>query len=208
MNSPSVRSGWHQRALRQLHPVDDGGVQPRLQRSKAAVDKALVLQPNDAAAIESRGIFLIFTGEPAKGIEDIERSMQLDPDSRRLALHFIGLAHLLLRNYQAVPAQHRPPRGVPPGRSPTSSSPMRPTACVPRPAHPAGRRAPLHLVSHPGAGQLERPEGTRSSQGDRGAGARGHPEQQRRYPPRADRGPCVLELPSIGAGGLERGAFG
>jgi adenylate cyclase len=77
------------------------------ERAKAAIDKALVLRPNDAAATESRGIFLIFTGEPAKGIEDIERAMRLDPDSRRLALHFLGLAHLLLHNYETAAAHFR-----------------------------------------------------------------------------------------------------
>jgi adenylate cyclase len=77
------------------------------ERAKAAIDRALILQPNDAVSIQSRGIFLIFTGEPAKGIEDIERSMQLDPDSRRLAVHFVGIGHFLLRNYETAAAHFR-----------------------------------------------------------------------------------------------------
>jgi len=77
------------------------------ERSKAAIDKALALKPNDAESINSRGAFLVFTGEPAKGIEDIERGMRLDPESRSWVLHFVGIAHLLLGNYETAAAHFR-----------------------------------------------------------------------------------------------------
>ncbi len=77
------------------------------ERSKAAIDRALVLQPNSADAIRSRGTFFIFTGEPAKGIEDIERAARLDPDNRRWALHFLGIGYFVLGNDEAAAVHFR-----------------------------------------------------------------------------------------------------
>jgi adenylate cyclase len=76
-------------------------------RSKAAIDKALDLNPNHPGALNSRGVFEIFSGHPAAGIPAIERAIRLDPASTSQYLHFLGLAHLMLGNYETAAAHFR-----------------------------------------------------------------------------------------------------
>jgi adenylate cyclase len=77
------------------------------ERSKAAIDKALAINPNDSGGLLSRGAFQIFAGDPASGIPDIERAIQLDPVAAAQHLHFLGLAHLMLGNYETAVAHFR-----------------------------------------------------------------------------------------------------
>jgi adenylate cyclase len=79
-----------------------------LDAAKASIEKALALNPNYAAAHNSRGAFAIFTGHPADAIPHVEQAIRLDPtNSRGAYLHFVGLAHLLLGNYETAAAVFR-----------------------------------------------------------------------------------------------------
>ncbi len=76
-------------------------------RSKAAIDKALELSPNYAAAFNSRGAVQIFAGDPNAGIPDIERAIRLDPVDASQYMHFLGLAYLVAGNYETAAAHFR-----------------------------------------------------------------------------------------------------
>jgi adenylate cyclase len=76
-------------------------------RSKAAIDKALELSPNYPEALVSRGAFGIFSGNPAEAIPSIELAIRLDPAASSQYLHFLGLAHLMLGNYETATAHFR-----------------------------------------------------------------------------------------------------
>jgi adenylate cyclase len=71
-------------------------------RSRAAVDKALSLNPNHSSALYVRGANEIFAGDPAAAIPFIERAMRIDPKADRHHLQFLGLAHFLLGNYETA----------------------------------------------------------------------------------------------------------
>ena len=81
--------------------------QRHFDRAHAEVDKALALSPNYALAINARGTVNIFDGESAKAIPDIERAMRLDPAFGQQYLHFLGMAHLLVGNYETAAAHFK-----------------------------------------------------------------------------------------------------
>ena len=60
-----------------------------------AVDRALLLNPNYALALNVRGNVHVYTGEPAKAIPYIERAMRLDPAFQQQYMHFLGTAHFV-----------------------------------------------------------------------------------------------------------------
>jgi adenylate cyclase len=68
----------------------------------AALDKSLALNPNFAVAVLTRGDIAIYTGRPEEGITDLERAMRLDPSLRHAILHFLGIAHMLLGNFETA----------------------------------------------------------------------------------------------------------
>jgi adenylate cyclase len=72
------------------------------ERSRKAIDRALELAPNDAGALISRGAMMIFSGDPAGAIADVERARRLDPANTGMSVHFLGLAHLLLGRYETA----------------------------------------------------------------------------------------------------------
>jgi adenylate cyclase len=72
------------------------------QRSQAVIDKALTLNPNYAPALNARGARAIYSGHPESAIPDIERAMRLDPGFSQQYLHFLGIAHLMLGNYETA----------------------------------------------------------------------------------------------------------
>jgi adenylate cyclase len=76
-------------------------------RSRAAIDKSLLLNPNYVAALGTRGAIEIYAGNPAAGIDDIERARRLDPATTTLGMHFLGLANLLLGKYETAAAYFR-----------------------------------------------------------------------------------------------------
>ncbi len=65
-------------------------------------DRALALSPNFAAAINAKGVAEIFMGRSADAVPMIERAMRLDPVGSPQYLHFLGLAHLLIGNYETA----------------------------------------------------------------------------------------------------------
>ena len=78
----------------------------RLKKDKAgasaAIRKSLALNPNLAGALLTRGEMTIYSGQPEKGIPDIERALRFDPGLRHLALQFMGMAHLLMGNFETA----------------------------------------------------------------------------------------------------------
>jgi adenylate cyclase len=76
-------------------------------RSKAAVDRALELNPNYPDALVSRGAYAIYSGRPAEALPSIELAVRLDPANSSQCLHFLGFAHLMLGNYETAAAHFR-----------------------------------------------------------------------------------------------------
>jgi adenylate cyclase len=67
---------------------------------RAAVEKGIALYPNNQQLVRSRGTLNIYSGNPEAAIPDIERAMRLDPGQDHRNLQFLGIAHLLLGNYE------------------------------------------------------------------------------------------------------------
>jgi len=78
-----------------------------LDRSGAEAEKALAVSPNYALALNARGATYIYRGEPAKGVHDIERAMRLDPAFGHQYLHFLGVAHFMMGQYETAGAYFR-----------------------------------------------------------------------------------------------------
>ncbi|WP_331374938.1 adenylate/guanylate cyclase domain-containing protein [Sinorhizobium chiapasense] len=70
-------------------------------------DRALALNPNFASALNMRGVFHIYTGEPELAIPYIERAMRLDPVVQQQYLHFLGTAHFVAGDYEKAAALFR-----------------------------------------------------------------------------------------------------
>jgi adenylate cyclase len=70
-------------------------------------ETSLRLNPNFAPGYNSRGVFKLFHGHPAEAIPSIEKAIRLDPGSGQQYLHFLGIAHLMLRNYETAAATFR-----------------------------------------------------------------------------------------------------
>ena len=70
-------------------------------------DKALLLNPNYARALNVRGGVHVYTGEPAKAIPLIEQAMRLDPAFQEHYVHFLGTAHFVAGNYETAAALFR-----------------------------------------------------------------------------------------------------
>lgn len=70
--------------------------------SNAAIDRALLLNPNYAMAIGMRGINAVNSDDPMKSIPDLERAVELEPRAGHLYIHFMGMAHLLARDFETA----------------------------------------------------------------------------------------------------------
>lgn len=72
--------------------------QNRLPESRVEYERAIALDPNNAAAIGQLGVTLIYLGDPAAAIPLEEKRIRLNPNDRNIALAYwsLGLAHLLL----------------------------------------------------------------------------------------------------------------
>jgi adenylate cyclase len=77
------------------------------ERANAALDKALQLSPNLALALLTRGTLAVYSGQPAAGIPALERGMRLDPAFSQQYLQFLGLAHLLMGNYETAATEFK-----------------------------------------------------------------------------------------------------
>jgi adenylate cyclase len=83
------------------------GFKKDFERSAAAGSRALELLPNDPQAWLSRGAIALYGGDPAGSVPSFERSRRLDPAGTDQAVHFLGLAHLLLRHYETAATYFR-----------------------------------------------------------------------------------------------------
>jgi len=81
--------------------------QKDLDRSLAEAEKALATSPNYALALNARGSAHVYLGDAQKGIPDIERAMRLDPAFSQQYLHFLGVAHFMLSQYETAAAHFR-----------------------------------------------------------------------------------------------------
>ncbi len=73
-------------------------------------DRALELNPNDARIIAQRGELRTKLGDPASGVEWIEKAMDLDPYGADSRAHLLGRALFAQRRYrEAVSAYRRVP---------------------------------------------------------------------------------------------------
>jgi len=72
-------------------------VQNRLPESRIEWQRAIELDPNNAAAYGQLGVTLIYLGEPAAAIPLEEKRIRLNPNDPNIALAYwsLGLAHLL-----------------------------------------------------------------------------------------------------------------
>jgi len=72
--------------------------QNRLPESRIEYERAIELDPNNAAAIGQLGVTLIYLGDPAAAIPLEEKRIKLNPNDPNIALAYwsLGLAHLLL----------------------------------------------------------------------------------------------------------------
>jgi adenylate cyclase len=73
-------------------------LQNRLAESRIEWERALALDPNNAAAYGQLGVTLIYLGEPAAAIPLAQKRIRLNPNDPNIALAYwsLGLAHLLL----------------------------------------------------------------------------------------------------------------
>ncbi len=72
-------------------------VQNRLPESRVEWERAIELDPNNAAAYGQLGTTLIYLGDPAAAIPLAEKRIRLNPNDPNIALAYwsLGLAHLL-----------------------------------------------------------------------------------------------------------------
>jgi len=75
-------------------------VQNRLPESRIEWERAIQLDPNNAAAIGQLGVTLIYLGDPAAAIPLEEKRIRLNPNDPNIALAYwsLGLAYLLLNH--------------------------------------------------------------------------------------------------------------
>jgi adenylate cyclase len=71
-----------------------------LQASRAAIERALSLNPNFALAIGMRGLDKIYGGKPLDGIPDMKLGLRLEPIMGHQFRHFIGTAYLLAGEFE------------------------------------------------------------------------------------------------------------
>jgi TolB-like protein/class 3 adenylate cyclase/Flp pilus assembly protein TadD len=75
-------------------------LQNRLTESRIEWERAIALDPNNAAAYGQLGVTLIYLGDPAAAIPLAQKRIRLNPNDPNIALAYwsLGLAHLLLHN--------------------------------------------------------------------------------------------------------------
>jgi TolB-like protein/Flp pilus assembly protein TadD len=67
---------------------------------EAEVETALALNPNFAPALSLRGTLRMYSGNPDAAIRDLQRAMRLDPHFSQTYLHHLGVAHIILGEYE------------------------------------------------------------------------------------------------------------
>ncbi|WP_169055365.1 winged helix-turn-helix domain-containing tetratricopeptide repeat protein [Rhizobium sp. P44RR-XXIV] len=66
------------------------------------VETALSLNPNFAPALSLRGTLRMYSGNPGAAIRDLERAIRLDPHFSQTYLHHLGVAHIIIGNYETA----------------------------------------------------------------------------------------------------------
>jgi TolB-like protein len=66
------------------------------------VEAALALDPNFAPALSLRGILRMYTGNPGAAIRDLERAVRLDPHFSQTYLHHLGVARIIIGEYETA----------------------------------------------------------------------------------------------------------
>lgn len=67
-----------------------------------SIEKTLSINPDYALALFTRSEVAIATGRSKEAIPDLERAIRLDPGFAHQYLQFLGMAHLLLGNYETA----------------------------------------------------------------------------------------------------------
>jgi adenylate cyclase len=68
--------------------------------ARAENEKAIALNPNDAASHATRGAVLSYSGEPAEAVKSFEIAMRLDPSGAVIRPYSIGWSYYLVQRYE------------------------------------------------------------------------------------------------------------
>jgi adenylate cyclase len=82
-------------------------MQKNVAESAAANERALAINPNHYDSLHLRGVLHLFSGNPRAAIPDIELAMRVNPEMNHRGLQFLGMAHMLLGNYETAAAMFR-----------------------------------------------------------------------------------------------------
>ncbi len=78
------------------------------EQARAHLDRALMLNPSDAAAMAYKGLHLIYQGRPDDALVELDKATRCDPFHPTYFLWFAGLAHFMLGQYElAIPKLER-----------------------------------------------------------------------------------------------------
>jgi len=92
---PQEPLAWAGRAIAMQHVSD-------LSEARRSAEEAVKLDPNNATAHLAIGTSALFDGRPQDTIPAIEMAMRLDPAFNHQHLHFLGLAHFFLGNFDTA----------------------------------------------------------------------------------------------------------
>jgi adenylate cyclase len=78
-----------------------------LDRALRETELTLKISPNSSYALNARGVVRIYLGQAEAAIPDIELALRLDPGFAQQYLHFLGVAHFVLKHFEAAEAHFR-----------------------------------------------------------------------------------------------------
>jgi TolB-like protein/Tfp pilus assembly protein PilF len=71
----------------------------RFTAARAEIERAIVINPNDAEALAGRGNILVWLGENAQAIDSLELAQRLDPELNAFDRFALSVAYYLARRY-------------------------------------------------------------------------------------------------------------
>jgi len=77
----------------------------RFEQAKEEMDRAIAINPSDAAGLGGRGNILMWLGETDAAIEALEQAQRVDPDLNAVDRFSLAMAYYLKRRYDAAIAQ-------------------------------------------------------------------------------------------------------
>jgi adenylate cyclase len=83
------------------------GMRKDVAECAAANAKALAINSNHYESVHMRGVLHLYNGDPAGAVPDIELAMRVNPEMNHRGLQFLGMAHLLMGNYETAAAMFR-----------------------------------------------------------------------------------------------------